>query len=300
MNTHEAFSCTDIAWEYGLPLVGTATRSDIWFLIEYPGRWEPRAFEQSEIPAEVKTHIQAAVEQGSRVRTLLIRQDGSRERASIQFFIGLTHPLAPRLYQYHLEDYHHILDVDLASFAAGEPGDPAHLRAEPLYLVCTNGRRDRCCAVYGPEIYQHLTEEAGQAVWQSSHIGGHNQAPISLFFPHGINYAHTTPSEARRLVRAYRRNEVVLHHLRGRVGLDPHIQAAEHFWREQTGVLVLPGMRVEAVSAAGPDTWAVTISAVDGDKSICIRLQRRESDFKIPITCSQAKESPIISFHRLD
>ncbi len=43
------FFCTDLAWEYGIPLVGTATRGDIWFLLEYTGRWGAKAFEESSI-----------------------------------------------------------------------------------------------------------------------------------------------------------------------------------------------------------------------------------------------------------
>ena len=47
------FFCTDLAWEYGIPLVGTATRGDIWFLLEYTGRWGVKAFEESTLPQEV-------------------------------------------------------------------------------------------------------------------------------------------------------------------------------------------------------------------------------------------------------
>ena len=48
------FFCTDIAWKHGVPLMATATRGDIWFLIEYPSRWEAKAYESSEISTAVK------------------------------------------------------------------------------------------------------------------------------------------------------------------------------------------------------------------------------------------------------
>lgn len=300
MNKKQELSCSDIAWQRGVPLIGTATRGDIWFLIEYPGRWEAKAFEQSQIPATVKSLFAEISKQAKQVRVLLIRQPRTHQHSGFKFFVGQTNPLEPRLYEYHVEDYQEILGIDLGGLAAGEAVDRDHLRVKPIFLVCTNGRRDQCCAVYGPEIHQAMAAEAGDAVWQSSHIGGHNQAPITLFLPHGVNYGHTTPSEARRLVGAYRKNKVVLHHYRGRVGYETHIQAAEHFWREQTGILDLPGMRIDSVVENGPNLWAVTISALDGSKTVCIHLTRHESDFKIPITCSGLKESRISSYHRIN
>jgi hypothetical protein len=299
MTTEKEFYCTDAAWDYGISLVGTATRGDIWFLLEHAGPWGAKAFEESNIPGDVKSHIMATNHPQKRVRVLLIRQTESHRREGVRFFVGQTSPLEPRLYEYYLDDYTDLEKLDLSSFVAGEPGDPTHLRQEPLYLVCTNGRRDRCCSIYGPEVYQAMTEQAGDAVWQSAHIGGHNQAPITLFLPHGINYGHTTPSEARRLVRAYQREQIVLHHYRGRVCYENHIQAAEHFWREQTGVLDLPGMRVEVETELDQNQWMVTISGLDDQHTEQIHVQRRQSEHSIPITCSKKKESKIISFHRL-
>ena len=292
--------CTDLTWDYGVSLKATATRGDIWFLIEYPGKWDSKAFEMSEIPDTVKAYIEAVSGTGKLVRPLLIRQPENRRRRGVKFFIGLTHPSNPLLFEYDLDDFSDILDLDLISIATGQFTDNPHERTNPLYLVCTNGKRDKCCAIYGPQVYQAMSDEAGDAVWQSSHIGGHNQAPITLFFPHGVNYGRTTPSEASRLVKAYERDLVVLHHYKGRVCFDMHLQAAEHFWREQTGILSLPGMQIEFVDEIVENKWNVTIRGEDGKNKENIRLQRRESDYKIPITCSGAKVRPIASFHRFE
>jgi hypothetical protein len=300
MSDLQNFFCSDLAWEYGIPLLGTATRGDIWFLLEYTGRWGAKAFDESTLPLEVKDHLNAASHPGVEVRTLLIKQTQSQHRQGCRFFIGQTYPLEPRLYEYHLEDYFDLLRIDLASLVAGQPGDSACLRTEPLYLVCTNGKRDQCCSIYGPETYQAMTEEAGDAVWQSSHIGGHNQAPISLFFPHGVNYGHTTPSEARRLVQAYQQGKIGLHHYRGRVCFEQPVQAAEHFWREQTGILDIPGVKVKSITETSECVWEVAISGIGGENAIQMQVQRRVSDYVIPITCTKKKTAPVASFHRID
>ena len=300
MNTQNNFFCTDLAWEYGLSLIGTATRGDLWFLLEYTGRWGAKALEESTLEPEVIAHLQAVRHPGVEVRTLLIKQDRTQTQEGYRFFVAQTHPQNPQLYEYTLSQYRDLLNIDLAALAAGLPGDLAHQREEPLYLVCTNGKRDQCCAIYGPETYQAMQAEAGEDVWQSSHIGGHNQSPIMLFFPYGINYAHATPAEARRLVRAYQQNKVVLHHYRGRIGLDSPAQAAEHFWREQTGILDLPGVQIQAVSEIGERRWEVELSGTNGQNAAKIRIRQQISEYKIPIACNQAKTAPVSSFHRDD
>lgn len=300
MANQKEFYCSDLAWEYGVALVGTATRGDIWFLIEYPGRWGAKAFEDSNIPEDVKEYLLCLAHPEVHIRILLIKQSGSRRRDGITFFVGQITESEPRLYEYQLGHYSEILDLDLCPLIAGEPGDPAVLRHKPLYLVCTNGIRDKCCAVYGPEVYESMKDEVGDAVWQSSHIGGHNQAPIMLFFPHGVNYGHAKPSEARRLVQAFQRGEIVLHHYRGRVCYENHLQAAEHFWRVQTGDLFLTGLRINDVEVLGENEWVVVISKLDASNQERIHLERRYSDYAIPITCTKKKESRIASFHRIE
>ena len=64
MDDNQKFFCTDLAWEYGIPLIGTATRGDIWFLLEHNGRWGAKAFEESSLPLDVKEHINAAQQPG--------------------------------------------------------------------------------------------------------------------------------------------------------------------------------------------------------------------------------------------
>ncbi len=296
MNGDKDFFCSDLAWEMGVPLVGTATRGDVWFLVEYRGSWGAKAFDESTIPEEVKHHLLSFDVPDNIVRVLLIRQNEPKTKQALSIFVGLTSAIKPKLHHFEINDYADILDLDLQSILSSEIGNTSR----QLYLVCTNGRRDKCCAVYGPEVYQAMTEEAGDSVWQCSHIYGHNQAPVMLFFPHGINYAHATPSEARRLIRSYKNGQVNLHHYRGRVCYENHLQAAEHFWREQSGVLDLPGLNIESENKITDDQWEVSVRDIGNAKPESIKLVRRKSDFNIPITCTKKKESPIFSFHRVE
>ena len=293
------FFCSDVAREHGVPLIGSATEGGLWFMVEYTGRYENKAFQESTIPGEVKAYLKGVQIPGARTRTQLIYQDGSRGRGKLHFFVGITDPQNPRLYEFHLQQYTDILDLDLPNLVAEMPADHDQLRDDPLFLTCTNGKRDLCCARYGPKIYQALAEEVGDSAWQSSHIGGHNKAPNNLFFPHGVNYGRATPEEILHLAGEYEHGRVVLTNYRGRVCFAPHVQAAEHFWRQETGVLALPGMRVISVEDAGENEWQIGIQDADGESHDEIRVQRRESEFEIRNSCLKDATSPMITYHRV-
>ena len=67
---------------------------------------------------------------------------------------------------------------------------------EPALLVCTNARRDVCCAVRGrPVALQAAAERPGQ-VWECSHTGGHRFAPTAVLLPHGQTWARLSTAQA--------------------------------------------------------------------------------------------------------
>jgi hypothetical protein len=295
MTTFETQFCSDIARQQGVPLMATATRADIWFLLEYPFRWGAKAFEESDLPPLVKDHLRSAEQPGLKLRIQMIRQDDSVHREGIHFFIGQTCLETPRIYHYLLSDYDDLLDMDLKAMAAGKAGSSADLRSEPLFLVCTNGKRDQCCARYGPDLYRAMQAEAGEAVWQSSHIGGHNKAPVNLFFPHGVHYGQITPEAVGEVMKSYRQGKVVMKYYRGRVCLDPPLQAAEHLWRERTSVLSLTGVRFGELQQKGENIWRVKIQGPDGSLTT-VEVVRETTDYEIPTTCAGDKTSPIVSY----
>lgn len=286
--------CSQIAQDNQLSLIGTATQGKVWFLLEYTAAWAGKAVPAAEIPDEVKEHLTSAVE-GERI--LLIRKAGKSKEKGLSFFIGITDTQAPALYEYQINEYADLLEIDLSFLAAGEPGAPAHLRNEPLFLACVNGKRDLCCAKFGMEVFRAIAEVDPEAVWQSSHIGGHNKAPVTLFFPHGVNYGMTSPDDIQTLIAEYRQGRVGLDFYRGRVGYDNPLQAAEYFWRQQTGIMDLPGMAVFSEEVLGENEWRIGVQGVDGDYQMQFHIRKEVSDVEIPMTCSFKKVEKISRFY---
>jgi (2Fe-2S) ferredoxin len=227
-------SCSVISLALGEPLFGTAPYAPRWLLVEHPGPWGRKAVAEAglrELEARGK-------ELG--VRVGLVRRFGRpSSRGPRRIFLVSCEPPEPSVEL--------LSEPDLA--ARGE-------RVEgPLYLVCTNGRRDVCCGRAGRELGRELAPELGGRLWETTHIGGHRFAPNLVCLPHGVVYGRLDAATARRVVRAYEAGLVELEHLRGRTSLEPEAQARDWFARRLTGRLRLddnPADEVPVVVAGVP------------------------------------------------
>lgn len=111
---------------------------------------------------------------------------------------------------------------------------------DPLFAVCTNGSRDRCCAVKGRDLAAtlHLALDDPHddpTVVEVSHLGGHRYAPTMLVLPWGYAYAWLDRSSALDVAEAARDGLVHPTGLRGRADLPAAAQVAEAIWRTELG-----------------------------------------------------------------
>lgn len=229
--------CSEISLALGEPLHATAPFAREWLLIEETAAWGEKAVAEAgfgELEARGK-------EQGVRVGLIRpFRRRGSRSRRVFRVFCAPPEPFVELLAEPDLD-------------ARGE-------RVEgPLYLVCTNGRRDVCCGLAGRELARALAPELGERLWETSHVGGHRFAPNLVCLPEGLVYGRLDAAAARRVVAEHREGRVVLEHLRGRTSLEPEAQAADFFARRETGRLEIAddpatelALRVEPVPLDPP------------------------------------------------
>ncbi|MFI5691737.1 sucrase ferredoxin [Kribbella sp. NPDC051586] len=120
-------------------------------------------------------------------------------------------------------------DEYLLDVLAGK--DPGTVSNEPVYLVCTHGRHDACCAVRGRPVAAALASAHPGRTWECSHIGGDRFAANVVVLPHGLFYGHVPPTRAGELARQYDQGFVVPDLLRGSGAFIPPVQAAQHFAR---------------------------------------------------------------------
>lgn len=254
-------------------LAGTAAYDVTHLLVEHPGNWGRKAWEQSSLPEHVRSTVGArAAEHG--IRISLVRRHG-RQPASAGFRVFGAHamPGAEWLGQTRLDDPDQLLDLDLAAWAAGRMVGLEPVEG-PLLLVCTNGRRDACCAEFGRPIAKTLAAAHPEETWEVSHLGGHRFAGAMLTLPAGLSYGRLDPETALEVADRTLAGELVARHLRGRVGWPQSVQAAEIHLREQLGIDAVDALDLDAVAETrtgnvisfrhGQESHTVTVERIAG------------------------------------
>lgn len=256
--------CADVCRSTDEPLYGTATRADVWLLLEYSGRWGRKALPESALPPAIKDRLITYEEAHDTTRVKFIKKAPPYESDRIQFFIAVSNEAEPRLYRFDLDHYENLLSIDFDSVVAGDEAYDANRLYDALYLTCTNGLRDACCARYGLDTFYAFEEAVGDAIWQSTHLGGHRFAPISLVLPYALHYGQIKPEEAAEVVRATQRGEVYPSRYRGRTTVEKPVQAAEHFLRAETGDNHIDAYELASMESVDENMWQVALRARDG------------------------------------
>lgn len=227
------------------PLFATASLVSAWLLIEQPGAWGPDALADSRFSDEVAELLQR---RASGVRILLIRRRTASDNGPVVF---KSHSggggVRPFLVSERFGDPADLLAIDFEALVTGDPGSGDRVE-DPLYLVCTHGRHDICCADKGRPLYRAVSTTRPDRTWEVSHLGGDRFAGNVLVLPRGDYFGRLEPEDAGWFVSRYESGQLDLAHYRGRSIHPRLVQAAEHFVRESGGLadfdgLVLVGYR---------------------------------------------------------
>lgn len=243
--------------QVGQPIYGTATaEKTVWLLLEYPQSWTDRVAENNSLPADVQLWLQQQLKTFPFARLLFIKNKSS-SRHGRRFFVGLAEEQEQRLYRFDLAADDELLSLDIKHILT----DPERYRSrrvtDPQYLVCTNGKRDRCCSKFGLPIYRALRKAVPDPdqVWECSHLGGHRYAAVTAMLPAGVTYRLMHPErEVVPFVTAAQANQLWLQGFRGRSCHAPVVQAADYFLRRQTGILEIDAFTFIGEAASGQNT----------------------------------------------
>lgn len=290
-----AFRCSAASAELEEPLAGTASTVRALLLVEDPGPWGVDAVRDNRLPDEVKGRL-GALDGDHRVRPLLVRRHGrSRPGGPVQVFTAWVRDDHPWVETARLDDVRELLDVDLDALADGRrPGLEPH--TDPMFLVCTHGRHDVCCAERGRPLCAALSQEAPEQTWEVSHIGGDRFAANVMVLPHGLYYGRLEPRDAAGFVRAHRDGRLDMAHLRGRCTYPFSVQAAEIYLRRHTGADRVEPLPLVRHSRHGAETHAVF--ELDGRRWE-VRVHT-ELSARRQLTCRAPRESEALSHSLVD
>ncbi len=252
-------------------MLGSAPTDTAWLFVEYAGSWGRQAVAESRLPESVRDHLAAA-----EVRVQLIRRHGGVTGPGVRVFaarLGAENAVWTTV----LDDVEELLDLDLAGLAAGTPPGLTPYD-DALWLVCTNGRRDVCCAALGRPIAGALAAQWPEETWETTHLGGHRFAGTLLALPSGVALgrldAESATSACRELGRGRLPDDLTV--VRGRAGWAPIAQVAEMTVRGGLGVRELADVTLAAV-----EDDRVTLVAPDGEHRVQVAsspgVPRRQS-----------------------
>ncbi|MER6425474.1 sucrase ferredoxin [Streptomyces sp. NPDC001137] len=265
-------TCSTVSRELDEPLPGTAATARTWLLLEQPGPWGAKALTSSHLDPALGRALEAAAN-GTGVRIALIRRPGRHADCGTpttrQVYAAHTAPGNAWLHSATVRDPRALLSLDFAALGRGAHhtfdsalGARPHAGG-PLALVCTNGKRDRCCALLGRPLAAELAASEGDGVWEVTHLGGHRFSPTLLVLPHGYAYGRAEAHAVREVLHGVREGRIVVEGCRGRSAWERPGQAAELAVRSAVREYAADALTVVRTDGAAPH-WQVTVAHADG------------------------------------
>lgn len=273
-----AFRCCVAAELAGDPMEASAPPADRWLLVEHTGPWGRRAITESRLDPEVVRAF-GRWTTTNRTRVALIRRPRAahrrRERHGCWYTVD-SRPGREAVRAGRYEDEHDLLEV-LADAGAGTP------HHEPIYLVCTHGRHDTCCAMRGRPVAQALAAAFRERTWECTHVGGDRFSANLVVLPHGLFYGRVPPQHAVELAKLHESGHLDLQWLRGRCSLPAPAQAAQHHARLHTGETALDAFPVLACEATDGGGWRVSLG---GPRPVTLHVRARLVATDRALTCT--------------
>jgi len=273
--------CADLSRESGEPLVATASRIDNWFLIEYRGLWARDALTGSGLTDQVKEHLREQVRSVSHGRLLFVRRPDRRGRPELLAFTATSRQGAATVTKTEFAAYEDLRGLDLL---AGRPA------GHPIFLVCTHGKHDPCCARYGRPLYEALRDELEpDRVWQVSHIGGDRFAGNLVCLPEGLYYGRVDRETAGSVLDEHLARRIHMASYRGRSIYPFAVQAAERAVREQTGLVGIDDLVLERIE---PANRSIRVTFAAAGQRHEVRVDREAGDLTRLTCSSESLERP--------
>jgi hypothetical protein len=264
--------CATVSRSLEEPVSGTAATATTWLLLEQPGPWGAKALASSHLDPALGRALEAAAE-GTGVRIALIRRPGRHadlgRTAMRQVYAAHTVPGNTWLRSATTCDPEQLRALDFAALGAGDHRSfDVALRAQaypdgPLALVCTNGKRDRCCALLGRPLAAELAASGVRGTWEVTHLGGHRFSPTVLVLPYGYAYGRAEAHAVKEVLHGAREGRVVVEGCRGCSAWERPGQAAELAVRTAADEYTAGTLTVVRTEGGAP-RWEVTVAHADG------------------------------------
>ena len=277
------FRCSTGSRERGEALTATASTVSRFLLMEEPGPWGPAVLNCYRVPDPVRL-LADEWERDLGVRPLLIRRPGRSTPAQRRVFVvdadlGWVETCVVDA----LDD---VGSLDLSGLGTGD-GVGLQRHHDPLFLVCTHGRHDACCAERGRPLAAALAARWPDFVWESSHLGGDRFSANMVALPSGQYYGRLEPEVGVRVVEDHLSGRITLAHHRGQSNRSWVEQAAEAQVRSRLGETRLGAVATRFLVRDG-DTARVEVVVGGEAHEVVVEVGKSSPE---RLTCTSAPKS---------
>jgi hypothetical protein len=275
-----AYRCSVASLEREEPLFATASRVDRWLAVEQRGPWSAETVPRSRLGESLAAALGSIAMAGD-ARLMLIRRPGGVPATGRRVFYADSRPGREQLLSRVVHD-----DAELARLAL--PGSqPAGWIpvGNRLLLVCTHGKHDSCCAIWGRPVVRALAARYPQETWECSHSGGDRFAPNLVVLPEGYYFGRLPAATAADIVAALDNGRLTTRHLRGRSSLGLPVQAAQHFARERFGTDDAADLTPRGVHRGDDGSWQVRLGSAERGE-VAVTVLRVAAPEAHRLTCS--------------
>lgn len=280
-------------------IYGTASNFQYWVLLEYTKPWSENPIEVNRLPILVNEYLRSLTQILAKSRVLFVKQNIKKEK-NFSLFLIVSKENNIKLKEFVINEYKDLLDIDIVNMLRQlEKGD-SFLEDNPIYLVCTNGKKDKCCSKFGIPIYKMFSNTVKKKVWQCTHIGGDRFAPNVVCFPSGIYYGQVETSEITEIVSYTSNDRIYLNKFRGRSCFGQNAQVGEFFIRRRNYLKTISDLIFFDEAIISEKIFKVRFINKSSSKIYETIFNAYPSKFRLFTTCNALKENNVTQYTELN
>ena len=180
--------------------------------------------------------------------------------------------------------------------------DPAtDWEVDPFFVVCTNGKKDKCCAKFGFPVFkffENIYLPFSYNAWECTHLGGDRFAANAALMPYGIYYGRVEVEGVHEIIKQTAFGRVHYPNYRGRSTLSFFEQAVECHLREHVNDYTIHFSIKINKKEQNAGVITIDVHAV-GYGNYKMVLQREVVDYPHLLTCTSPHPEKIVKYHKV-
>ncbi len=283
----EVFFCSTASRYFKEQLSGTAANSEVFILLEHCNPFPEKVME-AHFDKEWLRSIQRLAK-SYKGKVLLIRNNKTNFKDCKISFVDCN---ACRYFTIETA-IENTPSVQLADYIA----DPRTAwQTDPFFVICTNGKKDKCCAKFGFPVYKFFESfNADVNVWECSHVGGDRFAANAVAMPFGIYYGHVAVEDVGHIMVRTLLRKIYKNKFRGLSRRSFYEQAIECHLREHLQNYDIDFEIHTHLLYHEGDTYKVDVTTSNNGHYIMELLKERIS-YPHRLTCKSQKQEDLSKF----